>query len=85
MADIISLTPPKRNLPSVALTPDHVLDMAKEGELTEVLVIGRDRSGEFYVKGAKVGLYQQTRKDIRDLCTEVLDRLMIARMAEETA
>ncbi len=85
MADVIHIAPPQRNLPSVALTPEHVLDMAKEGDLTEVLVIGRDKTGEVYIKGAKLGIYQQSRRDIRDLCTEVLDRLMIARMAEETA
>lgn len=85
MAEILTLAPHQRNLPSVALTPEHVLDMAKEGDLTEVLVIGRDKTGEVYIKGAKLGIYQQSRRDIRDLCTEVLDRLMIARMAEETA
>ena len=46
MADITTLAHPQRNLPSVALTPEHVLDMAKEGDLTEVLVIGRDKAGE---------------------------------------
>ena len=85
MADIITLATPQRNLPSVALTPEHVLDMAKEGDLTEVLVIGRDKTGEVYINGAKLGIYQQSRRDIRDLCTEVLDRLMFARMAEATA
>ena len=85
MADILTLAPPQRNLKGIAIKVDDVLDMAKEADLSEVLVIGRDKAGEVYIKGAKLGIYQQSRRDIRDLCTEVLDRLMIARMAEETA
>ena len=82
MADILTLAPPQRNHKALALRVDDVLDMAKEADLSEVLVIGRDKAGEVYIKGAKLGIYQQSRRDIRDLCTEVLDRLMIARMAE---
>lgn len=85
MADIIHIAPPRRNLPSVALTPEHVLSDAIEADLTEDLVIGRRKDGSLYVQGAKSGLYQQSRRDVRDLCQEVIDRLMIARMAEETA
>lgn len=85
MAEILTLAPPQRNMKGLAIKVDDVLDMAKEADLSEVLVIGRDKAGEVYIKGAKLGIYQQSRRDIRDLCTEVLDRLMIARMAEETA
>lgn len=83
--NVVQIAPPKRNLKGFVLTIDDVLDMGKEAELLEVLVIGRDKTGEVYIKGSKSGIYQQSRRDIRDLCQEVLDRLMVARVAEETA
>lgn len=86
MAEILTLAPPQRNMKGLALTIDDVLDMAKEADLEQVLVIGRTKSGDLYYRGAKLGIWQQGKRDIRDLCQEVIDKITFAKqMAEETA
>jgi hypothetical protein len=51
-AEIIQFKTPKDEEPENKLTVDQVLEYTKKGDLSDIIVIGRDKSGQFFMSAA---------------------------------